>query len=285
MAKRKQSIDEKKIQKYIKEGRGRGHKEKYIPWIKVQNFSSLGRVTRVKGWKSNRVHHLMSDLETKYFYLLEWKDSVIDIREQYPLLDRELVCDICIEKDIKQPIDINSREPIVLTTDFLITIVENGVEKNIARTLKYSTDLENKRVIEKFEIERAYWSQKGIDWKIVTEKDIPNILVKNVIWIHKSYYLQDIIDIQYNLDIDKVTEYLYILIDSIYDEKNLDMRVINLTKDLDIEYDTKIGTFLYLLKYSILKKLIRVDMEKDLTVNPYIKDILKKGANINDFSC
>lgn len=277
-------MDEKKIKRYINEGRGIGHKDKYIPWIKVQNFSSLGRVTRVKGWKSNRVHHLMSDLETKYFYLLEWKDSVIDIREQYPLLDRDLVYDICIEKDIKQPIDITSREPIVLTTDFLITIVENGIEKNIARTLKYSKDLEKKRVIEKFEIERTYWSEKGIDWKIVTEKDISDILVKNIIWVHKSYYLQDIVDIQYNLDIDKIVEYLYILLDSIHNERNLDMRIINLMKDLDIEYDAKPGTFLYLLKYSIINKLICVDMEKDLTVNPYIKDILKKGADINVLS-
>ena len=277
-------MDEKKIKRYINEGRGSGHKDKYIPWIKVQNFSSLGRVTRVKGWKSNRVHHLMSDLETKYFYLLEWKDSVIDIREQYPLLDRDLVYDICIEKDIKQPIDITSREPIVLTTDFLITIVENGIEKNIARTLKYSKDLEKKRVIEKFEIERTYWSEKGIDWKIVTEKDISDILVKNIIWVHKSYYLQDIVDIQYNLDIDKIVEYLYILLDSIHNERNLDMRIINLMKDLDIEYDAKPGTFLYLLKYSIINKLICVDMEKDLTVNPYIKDILKKGADINVLS-
>lgn len=284
MAKRKHSMDEKKIKRYINEGRGSGHKDKYIPWIKVQNFSSLGRVTRVKGWKSNRVHHLMSDLETKYFYLLEWKDSVIDIREQYPLLDRDLVYDICIEKDIKQPIDITSREPIVLTTDFLITIVENGIEKNIARTLKYSKDLEKKRVIEKFEIERTYWSEKGIDWKIVTEKDISDILVKNIIWVHKSYYLQDIVDIQYNLDIDKIVEYLYILLDSIHNERNLDMRIINLMKDLDIEYDAKPGTFLYLLKYSIINKLICVDMEKDLTVNPYIKDILKKGADINVLS-
>lgn len=276
MAKRKQSMDERKIQRYIKEGRGCGDKEKYIPWIKIQDFSSNGRVTRVKGWKSNRVHHLMSDLETMYFYLLEWDSTVIDIREQYPLLDRDLVHDICIEKNIKHPIDIKSRDPIVLTTDFFITIIENGVERNVARTVKYAKDLENKRVIEKFEIERTYWSKKGIEWKIITEKDISAILFKNIVWVHKSYYLEDIINPEYDLDSTKIVKYLEILVESIHHEDNLDIKILNLMEDLDKKYNTEKGTFLYLLKYSILNKLICVDMEKDLTVNPYIFGILIK---------
>jgi len=35
-------------------------------------------------------------LEAKYFYLLEWADDVVDIREQFPLLpvsDTELIAD------------------------------------------------------------------------------------------------------------------------------------------------------------------------------------------------
>ena len=32
--------------------------------------------------------------------------------------------------------------------------------------------IEKKRVLEKFSIECQYWKEKGIDWKIVTEKDI-----------------------------------------------------------------------------------------------------------------
>lgn len=276
MAKRKQIINEKKILKYIKEGRGSGIKENYIPWIKVQDFSSLGRATRVKGYKSNRVHHFMSDLETRYFYLLEGNHSVVDIREQYPLLDRDLVKKICLEKNIKQPIDLVSKTPIVLTTDFFITIEENGVKRNIARTLKYSHDLEKKRVIEKFEIERSYWLEKNIDWGIVTEQDINMTIVKNIVWVHKSYYLDDIVDIESGLNKYKIIEYLNILIDSILNKKNHNLKMIDLLNYLDTKYLTKSGTFLYLLKYSIINNLVNIDMTKDLTKNYMIKDILKE---------
>lgn len=284
MAKRKQVIDEKKILKYIKEGRGSGTHENYIPWIKVQDFSSLGRATRVKGYKSNRVHHFMSDLETRYFYLLEGNHSVVDIREQYPLLDRDLVKKICLEKDIKQPIDLDSKTPIVFTTDFFITVEENGVKRNIARTLKYSHDLEKKRVIEKFEIERSYWLEKDVDWGIVTEKDINMTVVNNIIWIHKSYYLEDIIDIECGLNKDKLIEYLIKLIDSISNKNSENLKIFNLLNSLDMKYSAKDGTFLYLLKYSIINNIIDVDMEKDLTKNYTIKEILK-GVRLNVFSC
>ena len=90
MAKRKYGITEKKIIKYINEGRGQGLGKDYIPWIKIQHFPSNGRVSRIKSWKTGRVHHFLSDLETKYFYYLEWQDDVIDIREQFPLIDRSL---------------------------------------------------------------------------------------------------------------------------------------------------------------------------------------------------
>ena len=46
-------------------------------------------MTRIKGWKSGRVHHLLSLLELRWFYVLDWNLEVIDVREQYPLLPLE----------------------------------------------------------------------------------------------------------------------------------------------------------------------------------------------------
>lgn len=48
-------------------------------------MASAGRVTRVKLIKNGRQHELMSDMETNYFYLLEFSSDVVDIREQSPL--------------------------------------------------------------------------------------------------------------------------------------------------------------------------------------------------------
>ena len=90
MSKRDLEWNESKYNKYLKEGRGKGTGSKYIPWVKMQDFPSLGRTSRIKGIKSQRIHHLFSDNETRCFYIFDWSDKVVDIQEQYPLLDLEM---------------------------------------------------------------------------------------------------------------------------------------------------------------------------------------------------
>ena len=72
----------------------------------------------------------------------------------------------------------------VLTTDFLITVVDqNGCDRTLARTLKYASEIESKKgkgILEKFEIERRYWRELGVDWGIVTDYQIPETLVSNI---------------------------------------------------------------------------------------------------------
>ena len=119
---------------------------------------------------------------------------MIDIREQYPLIDRALCMDIAEDNDIKYPIDNKTRTPIVMTTDFMITkITKDKTEEHVARTVKYLDALENKRTLEKLFIEKHYYNIKNIDWGIVTEDIIPNELVSNIKWAHKAYNLEDIV--------------------------------------------------------------------------------------------
>ncbi|WP_317853404.1 TnsA endonuclease N-terminal domain-containing protein [Lysinibacillus sphaericus] len=188
MAKRKSRWTEEKIGRYLKEGRGQGELSQYIPWLNVQDFSSNGNVTRINGWKTTRKHEFFSNLERSYFFLLDWSDDVIDIREQFPI-DRELTFKIAEEKGISHPIDNISNTIIPMTTDFLITLIKNKSRVYLARTVKPCKDLEEPRIIEKFEIEREYWEKKGIDWGIITERELPTGLVKNIQWIHKFYFL------------------------------------------------------------------------------------------------
>ncbi|AAT59890.1 possible transposase [[Bacillus thuringiensis] serovar konkukian str. 97-27] len=100
MTKRKNDWTEKKIEKYIKEGRGEGEFNNYKPWLTIQNISSTGNSSRLKGWKTNRRHELLSDLERNYFFIMEWIEDIIDIREQFPL-NREATYNIAKEKGIR----------------------------------------------------------------------------------------------------------------------------------------------------------------------------------------
>lgn len=84
MALSKREWTQAKYERYLKEDRGQGEGKNYVPWIKIQDFPSVGRSHRIPGWKTGRVHHLFSDQEKRTFFIFEWSDIVIDIREQYP---------------------------------------------------------------------------------------------------------------------------------------------------------------------------------------------------------
>lgn len=45
--------------------------------LKIQDVSTKGCSTRLKGIKTNRQHEFLSDLEHNYFYLTEYSDDVI----------------------------------------------------------------------------------------------------------------------------------------------------------------------------------------------------------------
>ncbi|MFI9481923.1 hypothetical protein ACIG2M_08630 [Lysinibacillus fusiformis] len=61
-------------------------------------------------------------MEQNYFHLTEYSDSVVDIREKFPLLPLEETIVIAEELDLKYPTDPKTNEPIALTTDFLLTV-------------------------------------------------------------------------------------------------------------------------------------------------------------------
>lgn len=171
MAKRKIDWDENKLKKWIQEGRGQGEGKDYKPWLTVQDFPSKGRVTRVFGWKTKRIHHFFTDSEARYFYLLEWEDDVLDIREHYPLFNCEEVIQNKTGLNFDLFKDKDTGTPYILSTSFLITLKKpNGKIAYVARSLKADYELERKTALERLEIERRYWQSQNIDWGIVTQK-------------------------------------------------------------------------------------------------------------------
>ncbi|WP_245233257.1 TnsA endonuclease N-terminal domain-containing protein [Paenibacillus maysiensis] len=108
---------------------------------------------------------------------------MIDVREQFPL-NRELTLQIADQKQIRHPLDSSTQTPIVMTTDFMITIRRDAQVLHFARTVKPSDHLNTPRTIEKFEIEREYWVQRNVDWGIVTDQDLPSNVCRNIAFFH-----------------------------------------------------------------------------------------------------
>lgn len=182
MAKHRRRWNQSVYEKYITEGRGQGEGQEYKPWIRVQDFASRGIVSRVYSHKTGRVHHLLSNNELHYFYLAEWSEKVIDIREQFPLSDLETAMNVAASAGIAYPTDNVSGFPYVMTCDFVLTTT-GGLK---ARTIKQVSELANTRVIEKLEIERRYWERLGVDWKLVTDRDIDTPKARAIEWARQN---------------------------------------------------------------------------------------------------
>ena len=189
MAKHRAQWSFKTYHRRIQEGRGQGTLAEYKPWITIHDLASRGVVSRVLGKKTGRVHHLLSRNETAYFFILDSSDKVIDIREQFPLLGVDETVRIARDAGIRHPHDPKSLYPYVLTSDFVIT-TRDGI---CVRSVKEAKELSDLRTREKLEIERRYWAERDVDWKIVTEEGIDFQKAQNLEWLRKGTYLKQML--------------------------------------------------------------------------------------------
>lgn len=263
MAKRKYGWDAKKIERYIKQGRGQQEGKNYKPWLLAQDLPSTGRDGQREGWKTGRDHHLLSDLESDYFYLLEWSSTVTDIREQFPLLPIEETVSIAEELGIKHSNDNKTKEIVVMTTDFVINIGS----KEFVRTLKYAGDLEDARTMEKLEIEREYWRRRNIDWGIVTDKEIPEILCENVKWVRKEYYNPDVSKLG-SFIVESIEKIVYQLIQ----DETTPLSIA--TSHTDDRLGLEPGTSLAMIRHFIARKRWIVNMNEKIIPSLPLKGVL-----------
>lgn len=262
LAKRKRS---QSIDKMQKDGRGQGLGIEYKPWLHIQDVSSLGRSTRLKGNKIPRQYDFLSDLERNYFYLLEYSDEVVDIREQYPLLPIEETLLIADELGIKHPKDPKTQESIVMTTDFVVT-TKGKKNTDLARTIKYKNDIADERVLEKFEIERVYWERKGINWGIVTENEISKTMATNIAFVHGYADLKYIDGFQ-EIEQSELDEFCIYLISKLLSEE---FSIREISQQLEKNYGLTSGSGITLFKHLVITKAIEIDLSKMLDVGQII---------------
>ncbi|MFJ4049792.1 TnsA endonuclease N-terminal domain-containing protein [Pseudomonas hunanensis] len=172
------------IKRHISNGFGSGAGASYEPWLRVQDVPSRGRSHKIYGVKVDRLHHLFSDLERAYLLLWEFSESVVDIREQYPLLPRESAQAVATSIGVRYPRYPKTTVPYVMTTDFLLTVkCPDGRFETVARTVKYSSDFIGNsalRTYEKLEVEKRFWNAQGVDWSVVTELGFSDVFIKNL---------------------------------------------------------------------------------------------------------
>lgn len=246
------TYDTRTIARLQAEGRGTGMLETYLPWITVRDISSLGLSTRTKGWKTGRTHHVLSNLELQYLYCLEWSSRVTDIREQYPLPLEDTLY-IAEQAGIKHPRHPQTRSPVVMTTDFLVTCERQGMPQDEARAVKPARGLASRRTLEKLEIERLYWTERRIDWGLVTESECDRILALNITLLHGLRESP----VGTSLNADELADAAHLLT---RETLHVDAPLRRLTSQCDRQLGLEPGTSLAIAYHLIATRQWRIDM-------------------------
>ena len=269
MAKSWTPIDATRAPSFIMRGCGQGTGQGYKPWLDEEKVWAHRPVTSLKGLTTRRVHYLTGELANLFFFVVEWSPEVLDIREQYPLLPLSETLAIAKDLGIKHPVHGQTRKPVVLVTDFLLTVKQDGGSVQEARALAPVSSLEDQRTIELLEIERCYWAARGIDWGIVTEHEIPAAFANNVHFLHGhminglSSYLAE--------ERRKVLPDLVPLLTHMVQEQT-NQPLNHLTRLCDRQFGCDPGTSLCVVYHLLATRKWRIDMQ--VPINPHLPLVL-----------
>lgn len=157
----------------------------YKPFFYVRDVPSEGRSTILEGLKIPRTHHYFSDVEYHYHLLAEYSDLVLEIREQYALLPREETKLIADQLSIDHPIYSVTGVQRALTSDLLLTVIKGDEIALVVLCCKVASDIdpnnpEAARTLEKVLLEKVYWEARNVEWRLVTDKMLPENKVHNL---------------------------------------------------------------------------------------------------------
>ena len=162
----------------------------YQPFIVIQDVPSLGRSSRPCGIKTGRQHDFSFRFRTKLLHDFRIPrrcgryQRTVSIGKRRNSTNCRGVGDKASDNSHYKRID-------HYDIRFLYNAKDGNSMRDIIRTTKYKKDLVDRRVVEKFAIEKTYWERHGLDWGIVTEEEVDKNYSQNVSDILDYYELND----------------------------------------------------------------------------------------------
>lgn len=178
MGRSRYAVTEKRIQQWVKEGRGQGAGPNYKAWLRVSDVPSIGMSHRVFCEITKRMYHLLSYLEYAAFLMARADSSVVEIREGYPL-ERSRTREIAKRIRVAHPRYPGTKVDTVMTSDLLLTRRHPDGERYEGWSVKPLEKLDDGRVCEKLFIEGTYYDDAGRPFNIVSEDQIPQLFLRN----------------------------------------------------------------------------------------------------------
>lgn len=170
----------------LRRGFGLGAGLGYQPWLRVRDVPSKGSSGNPKGITIPRTYHLLSKIERTYFHLLDRQADVVDIREQFPVLDVEGTLKLCSELGVRHPYE--GRYPKAFTFDFLVTRQTASGLIYQARSLKTVEDSQNNNVRALLNVEYQWSKKANLDWQLVNVSGFTDDLQSTLSFM-RSWYL------------------------------------------------------------------------------------------------
>ena len=264
---------EEKINKYIELGRGSGERGEYKSWLTTDdispNFKEAAQITSCD-WIIDDVRsvHLIGTLDIGFFHEMKWERDIVDIREYYPL-DSARTLQIAKELKIAHNKDKITKIPIFMVSNFLVTYEKQGKQYSEAIITSWSDKVSSKRFQNQLKIFKKYWSEKGVEVRLITENDINWTAARN----HSKLFHMKTAN-HYILDQEECEVTVNKL--NLYQKKYPTMTISEFTKEVAEDVFLTPGQILCALEFLIANRVI----EFQYTVEEYNYNLPINKLNI-----
>ena len=241
----------------------------HVPHLTIRNFSSRGFASAVANPDGSRAEHVMSRLEKGYLLLKRRDPDVVERREQVPLLPLEETEDIARTLGIR-PLRTPKRQPYVLTTDLVVRYRDGTREAAFVRPMALIA--RTRRAFDKMMVEKTYWHRRGVDFRIVTDEDVPGVIISNLEMLHDNHAPPAGFEKAHARDLG--LNALRAALDGSSDEP-----LCRICRALDEVGGMPVGTHVALLKHFAFRRMLTINLyEAFRTVKAYriVKDRLER---------
>jgi hypothetical protein len=245
----------------------------YRPYLTVRQVNKVGRRHWIFCQKQRREVHLLSDGELRMYKILLWLLGCIKVMEQFAL-DIDETLDIAVAANLIHPRNWQTSEAYVMTTDFVVQRYDVANPSNIittAYTFKYFGQIyevdeagtlvdswneenlsennvvrKNLRTWQKFAIEKEYWRRRGVEYRVVTERDATKEEFWNIVFCESSQKL--------TFKQNEVSEFIMLFV-KIWQE-NFNKTLSFIIKLVAVQMGANEAHTLSVFKYSVLHHIL-----------------------------
>ena len=199
------------------------------------------------------------------------QDIINCYQKGFPLVSQPYQA-IAEQLNIPHPKHPKTKYPIMMTTDFLVTMKTDVKTRFLAISYKSSKELNKKRVLEKLEIERRFWENRKITWQIVTEKEIDKTIINNI-----KKFIPYVSWDDTKITVKKLSAIRNWLTEHVLQEE---MPLKEILKMCDLKYNSEAGTAQRVVLHLLATGYWQIDLYQALNNTKILR--LKNQAKLED---